>query len=120
MNVTHWWDIENQNFGGDPMTLPFLRFLRKQMCVTLVLPLGIEGSQEGPKGPLLWIPLLFSAISALTYTKFMLNTLNILMFKIPGAHWRRFKDNWLLGPQEGPKRPLIVDPPFIFSNFCTD
>ena len=38
MNVTHWWDIENQNFGGDPMTLPFLRFLRKQMSVTLDLP----------------------------------------------------------------------------------
>ena len=26
VNVTHWWGIENQNFGGDPMTLPFLRF----------------------------------------------------------------------------------------------
>ena len=39
VNVTHWWGIENQNFGGDPKTLPFLRFLRKQMCVTLVLPL---------------------------------------------------------------------------------
>ena len=26
MNVTHWWGIENQNFGVDPMTLPFLRF----------------------------------------------------------------------------------------------
>ena len=46
VNVTHWWGIENQNFGGDPMTLPFLRFLRKQMCATLVLPLGIEGSHE--------------------------------------------------------------------------
>ena len=29
---------ESQNFGVDPMTLPFLRFLRKQMCVTLDLP----------------------------------------------------------------------------------
>ena len=38
VNVTHWWGIENQNFGRDPMTLPFLRFLRKQMCVTLVVP----------------------------------------------------------------------------------
>ena len=46
MNVTHWWGIENQFFGGDPMTLPFLRFLKKQMCVTLVVPLGIEGSHE--------------------------------------------------------------------------
>ena len=26
MNVTHWWGIESQNFGVDPMTLPFLRF----------------------------------------------------------------------------------------------
>ena len=26
MNVTHWWGIENQNFGVDPKTLPFLRF----------------------------------------------------------------------------------------------
>ena len=39
VNVTHWWGIENQNFGGDPMTLPFLRFLRKPKDVTLVLPL---------------------------------------------------------------------------------
>ena len=26
VNVTHWLGIENQNFGGDPMTLPFLHF----------------------------------------------------------------------------------------------
>ena len=26
VNVTHWWGIENQNFDGDPMTLPFLHF----------------------------------------------------------------------------------------------
>ena len=30
VNVTHWWDIENQNFGGDPMTLPFLRFFKNK------------------------------------------------------------------------------------------
>ena len=30
VNVIHWWGIENQNFGGDLMTLPFLRFSRKQ------------------------------------------------------------------------------------------
>ena len=29
VNVIHWWGIENQNFGGDPMTLPFLRFFEK-------------------------------------------------------------------------------------------
>ena len=38
VNVTHWWGIENQNFGGDPNTLSFLRFLRKPKDVTLVLP----------------------------------------------------------------------------------
>ena len=26
VNVTHWWGIENQNFGRDPNTLPFLHF----------------------------------------------------------------------------------------------
>ena len=46
VNITHWWGIENQNFGRDLNTLPFLRFLRKQMCATLVLPLGIVGSHE--------------------------------------------------------------------------
>ena len=35
VNVTHWWGIENQIFGGDPMTLPFLHFSKKQMDVTL-------------------------------------------------------------------------------------
>ena len=38
VNITHWWGIENQNFGRDPNTLPFLHFLRKQMFVTLTLP----------------------------------------------------------------------------------
>ena len=38
VNVTHWWGIENQNFGGDPNTLSFLRFLRKPKDVTLMLP----------------------------------------------------------------------------------
>ena len=38
VNVTHWWGIKNQIFGGDPNTLPFLRFLRKQMSVTVVGP----------------------------------------------------------------------------------
>ena len=46
VNVTHWWGIENQNFGGDPMTLPFLRFLRKPMLVTLVLPLCPPSSTD--------------------------------------------------------------------------
>ena len=31
-------DFENQNFVGDPNTLPFLCFLRKQMSGTLVGP----------------------------------------------------------------------------------
>ena len=26
VNVIHWWGNENQNFGGDLMTLPFLGF----------------------------------------------------------------------------------------------
>ena len=50
VNVTHWWDIENQNFGGDPMTLPFLRFLRKQMSGTLTLPpLAFSKNKEKAK-----------------------------------------------------------------------
>ena len=35
MNVTHWWGIESQNFGVDPMTLPFLRFFL--ICYTPIL-----------------------------------------------------------------------------------
>ena len=51
------------------------------------------------EGHELWIPLLFSAISAPINVRFMLKTPNILMFKIPGAHWCMFKDNWLRDPR---------------------
>ena len=46
VNVTHWWGIENQNFGRDPNTLPFLHFLRKPKDVTLVLPLCPPSSTD--------------------------------------------------------------------------